>query len=99
LNGAKGRLAAHAIWALTLEEEMISTVTLFTPPAGPRLFEGFGPPLVLRTPLRRRLEPRSLLSAIGSDPNLMIPFKQNLKIKWKLYQRPGGKKQDGPKRQ
>jgi RNA polymerase sigma-70 factor (ECF subfamily) len=44
---ANGGWAAHAIQVLTLEEEMISAITFFAPPAGPRLFEAFGLPLVL----------------------------------------------------
>ena len=46
-SGADGRWAAHAIQVLTLEQGMISAMTLFVPPAGPRLFEAFGFPLVL----------------------------------------------------
>jgi RNA polymerase sigma-70 factor, ECF subfamily len=39
--------AAHAIQVLTLEHDMISAMTVFLPPTGPRLFDGFGLPLVL----------------------------------------------------
>jgi RNA polymerase sigma-70 factor, ECF subfamily len=46
-SAADGRWAAHAIQVLTLQDEMISTMTLFVPPAGPRLFDAFGLPLTL----------------------------------------------------
>jgi hypothetical protein len=32
---------------LTLEHDAISTLTLFVPPLGPRLFHAFGVPLVI----------------------------------------------------
>jgi hypothetical protein len=32
---------------LTLEHDVISTLTLFVPPLGPRLFHAFGLPLVI----------------------------------------------------
>ena len=35
------------IYVLTLEHDMISTLTLFVKPAGPRLFHAFGLPLIL----------------------------------------------------
>jgi RNA polymerase sigma-70 factor, ECF subfamily len=46
-SGAGARWAAHAIQVLTLQDEMISTLTLFVPPVGPRLFHAFGLPLTL----------------------------------------------------
>jgi len=39
--------AAHAIHVLTLEQDLISRLTLFVEPVGPRLFAAFGLPLVL----------------------------------------------------
>jgi ketosteroid isomerase-like protein len=39
--------AAHSIHVLSLEHEMISTLTLFMKPAAPRLFDTFGFPLTL----------------------------------------------------
>jgi RNA polymerase sigma-70 factor, ECF subfamily len=39
--------AAHAIHVLTLEQDLISRLTLFVEPVGPRLFPAFGLPLVL----------------------------------------------------
>ena len=46
-TGADGPLAAHSIHVLALEDDMISTLTLFVPPAGPQLFHAFGLPLTL----------------------------------------------------
>jgi RNA polymerase sigma-70 factor (ECF subfamily) len=46
-TGADARWAAHSIHVLALEDEMISTLTLFVPPVGPRLFDAFGLPLTL----------------------------------------------------
>jgi len=43
-DGADGPWAAHSIQVLTLEDGMISTLTLFVPPTGPRLFHAFGLP-------------------------------------------------------
>jgi len=40
--GADEPLAAHSIQVLTLEDDMISALTLFVPPTGPRLFPSFG---------------------------------------------------------
>jgi RNA polymerase sigma-70 factor (ECF subfamily) len=40
-------LAAHSIHVLTLEDDIISTLTLFVPPTGPRMFQAFGLPLSL----------------------------------------------------
>jgi RNA polymerase sigma-70 factor (ECF subfamily) len=39
--------AAHSIHVLSLERDMISTLTLFVKPDGPRLFHAFGLPLIL----------------------------------------------------
>jgi RNA polymerase sigma-70 factor (ECF subfamily) len=39
--------AAHSIHVLTLEHDLISTLTLFVKPAGPRLFHAFGLPPIL----------------------------------------------------
>ncbi len=44
---ADGPLTAHSIHVLALEHDMISTLTLFVPPTGPRLFQAFGLPLSL----------------------------------------------------
>ncbi len=41
---ADGPLTAHSIHVLALEHDMISTLTLFVPPTGPRLFQAFGLP-------------------------------------------------------
>jgi RNA polymerase sigma-70 factor, ECF subfamily len=46
-NGADGPLEAHSIHVLALEDDMISTLTLFVPSTGPRLFDAFGLPLSL----------------------------------------------------
>ncbi|MGA7474898.1 MAG: hypothetical protein WBW60_19340, partial [Candidatus Sulfotelmatobacter sp.] len=46
-TGADGPLEAHFIHVLGLEDDMISTLTLFVPPTGPRLFHAFGLPLSL----------------------------------------------------
>jgi len=46
-TGADGPLEAHSIHVLALEDDMISTLTLFVPPTGPRLFDAFGLPLSL----------------------------------------------------
>ena len=46
-SAADGRWAAHSIHVLTLQNAMISTMTLFVPPAGPHLFEAFGLPHTL----------------------------------------------------
>ena len=47
-SGADAPWAAHSIHVLTLEHDMISTLTLFVKPAGLRLFDAFGLPLILR---------------------------------------------------
>jgi RNA polymerase sigma-70 factor (ECF subfamily) len=39
--------AVYAIHVLAFEDDMISTMTLFVPPTGPRLFHAFGLPLSL----------------------------------------------------
>ena len=46
-GGAESRWAARSIHVLTLEHEMISTMTVFGPPVGPNLFNSFGLPLIL----------------------------------------------------
>jgi RNA polymerase sigma-70 factor (ECF subfamily) len=46
-TGADEPLAAHSVHVLALEHDMISTLTLFVPPTGPRLFHAFGLPLTL----------------------------------------------------
>ncbi len=46
-TGADGPLEAHSIHVLAFEDDMISTMTLFVPPTGPRLFHAFGLPLSL----------------------------------------------------
>ena len=46
-TGAEQPLSAHSLQVLALEEDMISTLTLFVPPTGPRLFQAFGLPLSL----------------------------------------------------
>jgi RNA polymerase sigma-70 factor, ECF subfamily len=45
---ADGSWAAHSIHVLTLEQDRISTLTLFLEPRDPRLFQAFGLPLVLQ---------------------------------------------------
>jgi RNA polymerase sigma-70 factor (ECF subfamily) len=42
---AEAPLTAHSIHVLVLEGDLISTLTLFVPPTGPRLFQAFGLPL------------------------------------------------------
>jgi RNA polymerase sigma-70 factor (ECF subfamily) len=46
-GGSDARWAAHSIHVLSLDQETISTVTMFVPPTGPNLFESFGLPLIL----------------------------------------------------
>jgi RNA polymerase sigma-70 factor (ECF subfamily) len=46
-SGAEARWTAHSLHVLALEHDAISTLTLFVPPAGPRLFDAFGLPLAL----------------------------------------------------
>ena len=46
-SGSDGRWAAHAIQVLTLEVGVISSLTLFVPPVGPKLFDAFGLPAAL----------------------------------------------------
>ena len=47
--GADARWTAHSIHVLALDEEGISTLTLFAPPTGPQLFAAFGLPLVMQS--------------------------------------------------
>lgn len=47
LTGSDGQWTAHSIHVLALEGDVISTLTAFVPPVGPRLFEAFGLPLIL----------------------------------------------------
>ena len=44
---AGSQWAARSIHVLTLEHELISTITVFGPPIGPSLFQAFGLPLIL----------------------------------------------------
>jgi RNA polymerase sigma-70 factor (ECF subfamily) len=44
-SNADRHWAAHSIHVLALQDDIISTVTLFTPPVGPQLFPAFGLPL------------------------------------------------------
>jgi RNA polymerase sigma-70 factor, ECF subfamily len=46
-KGADTLWTAHSIHVLTLEHDMIATLTLFVKPDGPRLFQAFGLPLTL----------------------------------------------------
>jgi RNA polymerase sigma-70 factor (ECF subfamily) len=46
-TGADARWTAHSIHVLALDDDMISTLSLFVPPTGPRLFHAFGLPLIL----------------------------------------------------
>lgn len=46
-RSAEGRWEAHSIQALALDDDKIATLTIFTPPVGPALFEPFGLPLEL----------------------------------------------------
>lgn len=46
-SAADGRWAAHSIHTLALENDAVATLTIFTPPTGPGLFEAFGLPAVL----------------------------------------------------
>ncbi len=39
--------AAHSFHVLALEDDIISTLTAFVPPVGPRLFDAIGLPLIL----------------------------------------------------
>jgi RNA polymerase sigma-70 factor (ECF subfamily) len=54
-TGADTPWAAHSIHLLALEHDMISTLTLFVKPAGPRLFHAFGLPLILPDPASSQL--------------------------------------------
>jgi RNA polymerase sigma-70 factor, ECF subfamily len=44
-SGADKQWSAHSIHVLALQDDIISTLTLFTPPVGPQLFPAFGLPL------------------------------------------------------
>src|SRR5215467_3862418 len=46
-TGAEAPWAAHSIHVLSLEQDMISALTLFPKPMGPQLFPAFGLPLTL----------------------------------------------------
>jgi RNA polymerase sigma-70 factor (ECF subfamily) len=46
-SGPDARWAAHSIHVLSLDQETISTITMFVPPTGPNLFKSFGLPLIL----------------------------------------------------
>jgi RNA polymerase sigma-70 factor (ECF subfamily) len=46
-SGPDARWAAHSIHVLSLDQENISTITMFVPPTGPDLFQSFGLPLIL----------------------------------------------------
>jgi RNA polymerase sigma-70 factor (ECF subfamily) len=46
-GGPDARWTAHSIHVLSLDEETISTITMFVPPTGPNLFKSFGLPLIL----------------------------------------------------
>jgi RNA polymerase sigma-70 factor, ECF subfamily len=46
-TGADARWAAHSIHVLGIENDMISTLTMFVPPTDPRLFRVFGLPISL----------------------------------------------------
>jgi RNA polymerase sigma-70 factor (ECF subfamily) len=46
-SDADGRWAAHSIHVLALDDDGIATLTIFTPPVGPGLFEAFGLPAML----------------------------------------------------
>jgi RNA polymerase sigma-70 factor, ECF subfamily len=50
LSGEDPRHRAHSLHVLALGGNGIATLTAFVPPAGPRLFEAFGLPLVLPEP-------------------------------------------------
>jgi RNA polymerase sigma-70 factor, ECF subfamily len=46
-TGADAPWAAHSVHVIALEHHLISTLTLFVKPSGPRLFDALGLPLVL----------------------------------------------------
>ena len=46
-RSADGRWEAHSIQVLALHDDEIATLTIFTPPVGPGLFEAFGLPYAL----------------------------------------------------
>ena len=47
-GGPDAQWTAHSIHVLSLDEEAISTITMFVPPTGPNLFQSFGLPLILQ---------------------------------------------------
>jgi RNA polymerase sigma-70 factor (ECF subfamily) len=57
-TGADTPWAAHSIHVLSLEQDEISTLTLFAKPDGPRLFHDFGLPLFLREGANAELLPK-----------------------------------------
>ena len=65
--GADAPWAAYSMQVLTLEHGMISALTLFVEPVGPRLFSAFGLPLVLADEARAGLPstPHHVPSVIG----------------------------------
>jgi RNA polymerase sigma-70 factor (ECF subfamily) len=46
-SGPDARWAARSIHVLSLDQETISTITVFGPPTGPNLFKSFEVPLIL----------------------------------------------------
>jgi RNA polymerase sigma-70 factor (ECF subfamily) len=46
-SGTDERWTGHSIQVLTLQDDLISTLTIFVPPTGPQLFGAFGLPLIL----------------------------------------------------
>jgi RNA polymerase sigma-70 factor, ECF subfamily len=59
-RGADARWAAHSIHVLAFEGDAIATLTLFVPPAGPRLFDAFGLPHSLADAAAGELPPPHL---------------------------------------
>ncbi len=45
-SGPDARWAAHSIHVLSVDQDEISTITMFVPPTGPDLFKAFGLPLI-----------------------------------------------------
>jgi RNA polymerase sigma-70 factor (ECF subfamily) len=58
--------AARSIHVLTLEHEMISTITVFGPPIGPNLFQAYGLPLILPDAASTELSSMPLLRHTAS---------------------------------
>jgi RNA polymerase sigma-70 factor (ECF subfamily) len=56
-TGADAPFTAHSIHVLALEDDMVSTLTLFVPPTGPRLFHAFGFPPSLPDAANAELPP------------------------------------------